>query len=155
MQNIYPCLWFDHCAQEAVNFYLAVFPESRIIQTNYYPAEGLADFQKEFAGEVLTIECEIRGNRFMALNAGSEFKFNESISFVVECESQEEIDRYWDILIKDGGQESFCGWLKDKYGLSWQIAPKNIEALIKDPNVFAAMMRMKKIIIKDLYTHES
>src|SRR5947209_2014282 len=131
MKKITPNLWFDHNAQEAVDFYLTVFPDSKIISTTYYPhsaEEGLADFQKEFAGKILTIEFELSGNRFVAINAGSEFKFNESISFSVPCKDQTEIDFYWKQLsnVKESEQ---CGWCKDKYGLSWQIVPENMEEL--------------------------
>jgi predicted 3-demethylubiquinone-9 3-methyltransferase (glyoxalase superfamily) len=116
-KNNTPNLWFDHNAKEAVDFYLEVFPDSKIISTTYYPNKGLADFQKEFAGKVLTIEFDLSGNRFVAINAGPEFKFNESISFVVPCKDQKEIDYYWEHLssVKESEQ---CGWCKDKYGLS-------------------------------------
>ena len=150
MQKIVPNLWFDHSAEEAVNYYLSVFPDSKITKTHYYPTEGLADFQKDFAGKVLTIEFELFGQQFVAINAGSEFKFNESVSFMIVCKDQEEIDMYWNKLTSDGGQESVCGWLKDKYGLSWQVAPEGIDELVKKPEAFAKMMTMKKIIIADL-----
>jgi predicted 3-demethylubiquinone-9 3-methyltransferase (glyoxalase superfamily) len=153
MKKIIPNLWFNKNAQEAVDFYLGVFPDSRIISTAHYPnteEEGLADFQKDLAGDVLTIEFELSGNRFTAINAGPEFKFNEAVSFVIECKDQEEIDYYWDTLTADGGEESVCGWLKDKYGLSWQVSPENWEELNKKPGAFANMMQMKKIIIADL-----
>ena len=94
-KQITPNLWFDHNAKEAVEFYVSVFPDSTIIATTYYPKEGLADFQKEFAGKELTVEFELSGNRFVAINAGSEFKFNEAISFSIPCKDQEEIDYYW------------------------------------------------------------
>ncbi len=153
MNKITPCLWFDHTAEEAVDFYLSVFPESKKITTTYYPSEGLQDFQKEFAGKVLTIEFEILGHRYLALNAGSEFKFNESISLLISCKDQKEIDYYWEALTKDGGQESVCGWLKDKYGLSWQVAPENFDQeVVGNPKAFANMMKMKKIVIANLYT---
>jgi predicted 3-demethylubiquinone-9 3-methyltransferase (glyoxalase superfamily) len=152
MKKITPNLWFDHNAEEAVNFYIKVFPESKIISTTYYPMsaeEGLADFQKEFAGKVLTVEFELCGNRFVAINAGPEFKFNESISFAVPCKDQEEIDYYWKQLssVKESEQ---CGWCKDKYGLSWQIVPENMEKLMKKPGAFAKLMNMHKIEIEGL-----
>ncbi len=152
MKKITPNLWFDHNAEAAVNFYLSVFPESKIISTTYYPKsteEGLADFQKEFAGKVLTIEFELSGNRFVAINAGSEFKFNEAVSFSVPCKDQKEIDFYWEKLssVKESEQ---CGWCKDKYGLSWQIVPENMEELMKKPGSFAKMMEMHKIDIAGL-----
>ncbi len=150
MQKIIPNLWFDNNAEEAVNYYLTVFKDGKINQTNYYPTEGLADFQKDFAGKVLTIEFEILGQTFVAINAGPDFSFTEAVSFLINCKDQEEIDYYWDALTKDGGQESVCGWLKDKYGLSWQVAPEDIDKLVQNPNSFANMMKMKKIIIEDL-----
>lgn len=155
-QKIVPNLWFDHNADEAVDFYLSVFKDGKILSKTYYPTTGLEDFQKEFAGKVLTITFELKGIVFTAINAGSEFKFNESISMAVNCKDQEEIDYLWDVLSKNGGEESVCGWLKDKYGLSWQIVPENMEALMLDakgqynPKAFASMMQMKKIIIADL-----
>lgn len=129
---------------------MSVFPDGKIISTQYYPMEGLLDFQKDFAGKVLTIEFEILGQTFIAINAGPEFTFNESVSFLINCKDQEEIDYYWNTLTQNGGQESVCGWLKDKYGLSWQVAPENIDALVQDPRLFSKMLEMKKIIIKDL-----
>jgi predicted 3-demethylubiquinone-9 3-methyltransferase (glyoxalase superfamily) len=152
MQKIIPNLWFKGNAKEAVDFYLSVFPESKIHATHYYPKEGLADFQKDFAGKVLTIEWEMLGQRFVAINAGDEFTFNESVSFAITCKDQKEIDYYWDVLTKNGGEESVCGWLKDKYGLSWQVAPEGIDKLVENPKAFTNMMKMKKIIIADLQT---
>lgn len=152
MQKITPNLWFDHNAKEAIDFYVSVFPDAKIINTSYYPKtkeEGLADFQKDLAGDVLTIDFELFGQRFTAINAGSEFKFNESVSFMISCEDQEEIDYYWENLTADGGKESVCGWLKDKYGLSWQVTPQNMEELIKKPGAFQTMMKQKKIIIAE------
>jgi len=297
MQKIIPNLWFKGNTQEAVDFYLSVFPVSKIITTHYYPKEGLADFQKAFAGKILTIEFEVWGQRFVGINAGPEFtpnpscsfmvnfdpsrdkdaenhieemwnklmdggkvlmpfqaydfskkygwiedkygfswqliltdphgdprpniipallfvtenctqaenavsyylsvfkdskkgivarypsgmggnkegsimfsdfvlqnswfvamdasnkdhkfKFNEAVSFAIPCKDQKEIDYYWDMLTKNGGQESVCGWLKDKYGLSWQVYPEGIDEWVKDPKAFAKMMTMKKIIIAD------
>ena len=148
LQKITPNLWFDGNAKEAVEFYLSVFSNSRIISTEYYPKEGLADFQKEMAGKVLTIEFSLMGNPFVAINAGPEFKFNESISFSIPCKDQEEIDYYWKKLSTVPESEQ-CGWCKDKYGLSWQVVPENIAKLMKRPNAFANMMQMKKLIIKD------
>ena len=151
MKKITPNLWFDHNAHEAVDFYLGVFPDSKIVSTMYYPEsteEGLPDFQKEFAGKVLSIEFELSGNRFVAINAGPEFTFNESVSFSVPCKDQKEIDYYWEKLssVKESEQ---CGWLKDKYGLSWQIVPENVEELMKNPGAFEVMMQQKKIILAE------
>jgi len=152
MQKIIPNLWFDKNAQEAAAYYLSVFKDGKIINTTYYPnseSEGLADFQRDFAGKVLTVEFEILGMRFIGINAGPEFKFNEAISLMIPCKDQAEIDYYWETLTSGGGQESVCGWLKDKYGLSWQVAPENWEELNKRPGAFKKMMGMKKIIIDD------
>lgn len=155
-QKIVPNLWFDHNAEEAVNYYLSIFKDGKIITKTYYPETGLQDFQKEFAGKILTISFEIHGMQMVAINAGSDFKFNESISLQVNCRDQEEIDYLWDALTQNGGVESVCGWLKDKYGLSWQIVPENLESLMIDAEgkynqkAFAAMMQMKKFIIADI-----
>ncbi len=148
-QKITPNLWFDGNAQEAVNYYLSVFKNSRIISTEYYPKtkeEGLADFQLNLAGKVLTIEYELDGMSFVAINAGSEFKFNESVSFSVVCKDQEEIDYFWSKLSAVPEAEQ-CGWCKDQFGLSWQIVPENTNELLKKPGAFANMMQMKKIEI--------
>ena len=151
MKNITPNLWFDGNAKEAVEFYVSVFPNSKIISTVYYPnsaEEGLADFQLNLAGKVLTIDFELSGTRFTAINAGPEFKFNESVSFSIPCEDQKEIDYYYDKLSAVPESE-ICGWCKDKYGLSWQVVPKNMEELMKRSNAFAKLMKMSKIVIKD------
>lgn len=151
MKLITPNLWFDGNAKEAVDFYVSVFPDSKIISTVNYPnskEEGLADFQLDLAGKVLTVDFELSGNRFVAINAGPEFKFNESVSFSIPCADQEEIDYYWERLSKVPESEQ-CGWCKDQYGLSWQIVPENMEELMKRPNAFANMMNMHKIVIAD------
>ncbi len=148
MKTITPSLWFDGNAQEAIEFYVSVFPDSKITATEYYPTEGLADFQKELAGKVLTIEFELSGNKFMAINAGSEFKFNESVSFSIPCKDQAEIDYYWEKLSKVPEVEQ-CGWCKDQYGLSWQVVPENASELLKRPKAFTNMMQMKKLVISD------
>jgi predicted 3-demethylubiquinone-9 3-methyltransferase (glyoxalase superfamily) len=147
-QKIVPNLWFDGNAKEAVEFYLSVFPDSKAIGTSYYPEEGLLDFQKDLAGKELTIDFELHGNRFTAINAGPEFKFNESISFSINCEDQEEIDYYWSKLSAVPESEQ-CGWCKDKFGLSWQVVPKNMEELMKRPDAFTKMLEMKKLVIAD------
>ena len=151
MKQITPNLWFDGNAQEAVEFYVSLFPDSKIISTEYYPKtkeEGLADFQLNLAGKVLTVEYELSGNRFVAINAGPEFKFNEAVSFSVPCKDQAEIDYYWEKLsaVKESEQ---CGWCKDKFGLSWQIVPENMAELMKRPGAFAKLMPMKKLVIAD------
>ncbi len=150
MQKITPNLWFDRNAEEAVNYYLSIFPEGKIVLKTYYPTERLLDFQQEFAGKVLAIYFQLFGQDYVAINAGSEFKFNESVSFNISCKDQTEIDYYWNKLTSDGGAESVCGWCKDKYGLSWQINPENIEDLIQKPTAFSKMLQMKKIIIDEL-----
>ncbi len=146
IQKITPNLWFDGNAKEAVEFYVSVFPDSKIVTTSYYPTEGLADFQKSLAGKELTLDFELAGQRFTAINAGPEFKFNESVSFMVACKDQAEIDYYWEKLSAVPESEQ-CGWIKDKHGLSWQIIPSNMEDLMKKPGAFAKLMEMKKIEI--------
>jgi len=143
MPEITPFLWFDGRAEEAMNFYLSVFKDGKVLNV------GRKD------GKVLVVTFELAGQRFMALNAEPIFKFNESVSFFVNCEGQDEVDYYWNRLL-EGGQESQCGWLKDKFGLSWQIIPSALMRLMGDPDpakskaVFDAMMKMKKIVVKDL-----
>jgi predicted 3-demethylubiquinone-9 3-methyltransferase (glyoxalase superfamily) len=151
MKKITPNLWFDGNAKDAVDFYISVFPDSKTISTVNYPKsaeEGLAPFQLNMAGKVLTIDFELSGNRFVAINAGSEFKFNESVSFSIPCEDQKEIDYYWSKL-SDNPKNEQCGWCKDKYGLSWQVVPKHMDELMKRPNAFAKLMKMHKIVIED------
>ncbi len=150
-QAIKPSLWFDHNAKEAVDYYVSVFPNSKILHTAYYPKskeEGLADFQQDLAGEVLALEFELNGVRFSAINADSTFKFNESVSFTVPCKDQVEIDFYWEKLSKVPESEQ-CGWCKDQFGLSWQIVPANMEELLAKPDGFKKMMNMHKIVIAD------
>ncbi|MEK7625923.1 MAG: VOC family protein [Patescibacteria group bacterium] len=151
MQKITPNLWFDGNAKEAVDYYVSVFPDSKIISTEYYPKtaeEGLADFQKDLAGDVLTIEFSLNGMEFVAINAGSEFKFSEAVSFSIACKDQEEIDYYWEKLSTVPEAEQ-CGWCKDQFGLSWQVVPDNTYELLKRPGAFAKMMKMKKLIIAE------
>jgi predicted 3-demethylubiquinone-9 3-methyltransferase (glyoxalase superfamily) len=147
-KDIIPNLWFDGNAKEAADFYVSVFPDSRIVNTTYYPSQGLADFQKDMAGKELTVEYELSGHRFVAINAGPEFKFNEAVSFSIACKDQEEIDYYWGKLSAVPESEQ-CGWCKDKYGLSWQVVPENVDELMKRPQAFEHMMQMKKLIIAD------
>lgn len=150
-KQITPNLWFDGNAKEAVDFYISVFPDSKVISTEYYPnsaEEGLADFQQELAGKVLTVEFELSGNPFVAINAGPEFKFNEAVSFSVPCKDQEEIDYYWKKLSKVPESEQ-CGWCKDQYGLSWQIVPENMGELMKKSDAFKTLMNQHKIVIAD------
>lgn len=150
-QKITANLWFDGNAKEAVDFYLSVFPGSKLVATSHYPSsteEGLADFQKDLAGKELTLEFEIMGQQFVAINAGPEFKFNEAISFAISCEDQKEIDYYWEKLSSVPESEQ-CGWCKDRFGLSWQVVPKNMAELMQQPGAFSHMMQMKKLIIAD------
>ncbi len=151
MQKITPNLWFDGNAEEAVNYYVSVFPDGKIISTEYYPTsaeEGLADFQLDMAGKVLTVAFELLGTRFVAINAGPEFKFNEAVSFEVPCKDQEEIDYFWSKLSHVPESEQ-CGWCKDKFGLSWQIVPEDMGELMKKPNAFKTMMNQHKIVIAE------
>lgn len=155
MQKITTCLWFDDQAEEAVNFYTSVFKNSKIGSTSRYD-EASSKAAGRPAGSVLTMSFELEDRQFMALNGGPIFKFNESVSLVVNCEDQEEIDYYWDKLISGGGQESMCGWLKDKFGLSWQIVPAELGKLMsskepgKSQRVMAALLQMKKLDINAL-----
>jgi len=142
--RITPFLWFDSNAEEAVEFYLTVFKNSRRLD-----AVRTSDDSGGQTGGILTIAFELDGQKFMALNGGPTFKFTEAISFVVRCDSQEEVDRYWSKL-SAGGAEIQCGWLKDKFGLCWQIVPARLPALIKNPKAMQAMLRMKKIDIAEL-----
>jgi len=154
--KITSCLWFDMQAAEAANFYCSVFKNSRIIRTAYYGKAG-HEIHKMPEGAVLTVEFELNGNRFMALNGGPVFKFNEAVSFVIDCETQEEIDYYWDKLTEGGDKNAQqCGWLKDKYGLSWQVVPVKLAEFMsgKDQEttdrVMMVMLQMKKLDIKAL-----
>jgi predicted 3-demethylubiquinone-9 3-methyltransferase (glyoxalase superfamily) len=142
--RITPFLWFDSNAEEAVNFYLSIFKNSRRLDALRSPTDPTVPKDK-----VLTISFELDGQRFTALNGGPVFKFTEAVSFFVRCDSQEEIDYYWSKLLA-GGTESQCGWLKDKFGLSWQIVPARISELIKHPKAMQAMMKMKKLDIAEL-----
>ena len=155
MQKITPCLWFDNKAEEAANFYTSIFKNSKISNITRYGKEGYEIHGKE-AGTVMTMDFDIEGQKFLALNGGPEFKFNEAISFIVSCKTQKEVDYYWEKLTADGGQESVCGWLKDKYGVSWQIVPEVLSKLVGDPaseksqRAMKAMLQMKKIDIEGL-----
>jgi predicted 3-demethylubiquinone-9 3-methyltransferase (glyoxalase superfamily) len=149
---ITPCLWFDNQAEEAATFYTSIFKNSKIESTNRYGKEGF-EIHGQKEGTVMTTSFKINGQLFTALNGGPLFKFNESISFQVFCENQEEIDYYWDKLTADG-EEGQCGWLKDKFGISWQIIPDILPKLLSDPTkagkVTNAFMQMKKLEISKL-----
>ena len=142
--RITPFLWFDSNAEEAVEFYLTVFKNSRRLDKR-----KAADDSQRPAGKVLTIAFELDGQKFTALNGGPMFKFTEAVSFVVRCDSQQEVDDYWAEL-SAGGSEGQCGWLKDKFGLSWQIVPARLPELIKHPKAMQAMLGMKKLDIAEL-----
>src|SRR5436189_2670647 len=157
MQKITPFLWFDDQAEEAANFYTSIFKNSRVGNILRYGEEAARVSESgRPVGSVLTIEFEIAGQKFVALNGGPQFKFNESVSFVVNCETQDEVDYFWAKLTSDGGEESQCGWLKDKYGLSWQITPTVLIDMLhdKDPQkaerVMKAMLQMQRIDIEKL-----
>ena len=150
-QKITPMLWFNDNAEEAVNFYTSLFPNSKILSIERYGEAGPGP-----EGSVMTASFQLAGQQFVALNGGPHFKFTEAISWVIYCDSQAEVDHYWEKLTADGGEESQCGWLKDKYGLSWQVTPRVLIQLIQDPDkekanrVFQAMLTMKKIEIPKL-----
>jgi len=153
-RKLTPCLWFDSEAEEAANFYVSVFKNSRIGKISRYGKEGYEVHGRK-AGTVMTVEFKIEGQKFLALNGGPHFKFNEAISFQVHCQTQEEVDYFWSKL-SEGGKEAPCGWLKDKFGLSWQIIPDVLPQLLTDKNiekagrVMKSMLQMKKIDIAAL-----
>ena len=150
MSKITPWLWFDTEGEEAATFYTSVFKNSRILSVDRYGEAGPRP-----AGSVMTVSFELDGQEFVALNGGPNFTFNESVSFLVDCDSQDEVDYYWDRLC-EGGEESQCGWLKDKYGVSWQVVPSELRELLGDPvpakaqAAMAAMLQMSKIDIETL-----
>ncbi|MGH3714091.1 MAG: VOC family protein [Micromonosporaceae bacterium] len=151
MQKITTFLWYDNQAEEAAEFYTTVFDNSRIVEVTRYGSAGPGE-----PGSVMTVTFELAGQQFIALNGGPQFTFNEAISLSVECESQEEVDTLWEKLTADGGEPGPCGWLKDRYGLSWQIEPRRLNDLLRDPDpvksqrVMKAMLGMGKIDIKGL-----
>ncbi len=145
MKKITPFLWFDSQAEEAMNFYVSLFKNSKVGSVSRGPDD-----------KAFTVSFELDGQEFMGVNAGPQFKFNEAVSMSVNCEDQAEVDYFWNALTADGGEESMCSWCKDKYGLSWQIVPKQLGELMGDPDpeksgrVMQAMLKMKKIIVADL-----
>ena len=149
-QRITPNLWFDTEAEEAANFYVSVFDNSRIVFVSHYTEAGPRE-----AGTVMTVEFELDGQRFVGINGGPQFKFDEAVSFQINCETQEDVDFFWERLT-EGGEESQCGWLKDKFGLSWQVVPGGMEELFTDPDperaqrAMQAMLGMRKIDIAAL-----
>ncbi len=150
MPRITPNLWFDTEGLEAAEYYVSIFPNSKVTNVTHYNEAGPRP-----AGTVLTVEFVLDGQEFVAINGGPEFKFNEAVSFAITCEDQDEIDYYWSKLT-DGGEEGPCGWLKDKYGVSWQIVPEMLQEMINDPDkakmerAFTAMLQMKKLDIAAL-----
>ena len=148
--SITTCLWFDTRGEEAAELYCSLIPNSRVLGTTPY-ADGT-----ERAGQVMTVDFELDGRPCIALNGGPEYTFTEAVSFMIRCADQEEVDRYWDALVADGGEEGPCGWLKDRFGLSWQVVPDVLVELTTGPDrevaarVTQAMYRMRKIVIADL-----
>jgi predicted 3-demethylubiquinone-9 3-methyltransferase (glyoxalase superfamily) len=146
MQKITPFLWFDDNAEAAINFYVSLFDDAAITSVSHYPDEVPGR-----GGQVMSASFQLEGQEFMALNGGPQFKFNEAVSFFVRCHTQDEVDRLWSALTADGGEEGECGWLKDKFGLSWQIIPTLLNDLLSDPDparagrAMNAMLQMKKI----------
>ncbi len=146
MQKITPCLWYNGTAEEAVNLYMSIFPHAAIKEVSRY-----GDAMPDMAGKVLTINFQLFGQDFIALNAGPDFQFTEAISLVIDCKDQAEVNWYWEKLTADGGEESMCGWLKDKFGVSWQVIPAALYSLINSPDpekaqrATRAMLQMHKI----------
>ena len=151
MTTITPNLWFDEQGLEAAEFYTSIFPNSRIDQVSHYGEAGPRP-----AGTVMTVSFELDGHPFVAINGGPEFTFDEAVSFEISCETQEEVDRYSERLTADGGEQGPCGWVKDRYGLSWQVVPKRLPELIgsgdgeASQRVMAAMLKMRKLDIAEL-----
>jgi predicted 3-demethylubiquinone-9 3-methyltransferase (glyoxalase superfamily) len=149
--KIVPNLWFDTEAEQAAEFYCSVFPNSRILSSSRYP-----DAVPDKAGTVMVVEFELDGHRFTGINGGPEFKFDEAVSFQINCRDQDEVDYYWEKLTADGGRESMCGWLADKFGLSWQVVPEGMEELFADPDperanrAMQAMFQMHKLDVAAL-----
>ena len=152
MPTLTPNLWFDGNAEDAANFYASVFPDGHVINVN----RAAADAPGLTKGDVITVDWTMLGQHFTGINGGPDFKFNEAISLAIDCADQAEVDRYWDALTADGGQESMCGWLKDRFGLSWQIVPVRLYELMTDPDparaqaTAAAMLQMQRIVVADL-----
>jgi predicted 3-demethylubiquinone-9 3-methyltransferase (glyoxalase superfamily) len=156
MQKISPCLWFDDNAEEAVKFYVSIFKNSKVGNVTRYGKEGY-EIHKKKEGSVMTIDFEIEGQKFLALNGGPIFKFNEAISFQIYCDTQEEIDYYWEKLTEGGDKNAqVCGWLKDKFGVSWQVVPIALIKMLQDKDskkterVMKAMLQMQKLDIDAL-----
>jgi predicted 3-demethylubiquinone-9 3-methyltransferase (glyoxalase superfamily) len=154
MRQLTPHLWFDDQAEDAAKFYTETFKNSKILATARYP-KAAEEVSGKPAGSVMTVEFEIEGQRFVALNGGPDFKFNESVSFMIPCADQAEVDYFWERLT-DGGEESVCGWLKDRYGLSWQVVPERLNEMLEDKDqrkveaVTASFMNMRKLDLATL-----
>ena len=150
-QKITPNLWFDMNAEEAANFYVDLFDDGRILNVARYPEGSPGP-----AGEVMTVEWELNGQKFVGINGGPQFQFSEAVSFMISCKDQEEVDYYWDRLTADGGKEGQCGWLSDRFGLAWQVVPDGMDEVFNDPDPakaersMTAMMKMKKLDIAEL-----
>jgi predicted 3-demethylubiquinone-9 3-methyltransferase (glyoxalase superfamily) len=156
MQKISPCLWFDNNAEDAVQFYISIFKNSKVDNVTRYGKEGY-EFHKKQEGTIMTIDFELEGQKFLALNGGPIFKFNEAISFQIYCDTQEEIDYYWDKLTEGGDKNAqVCGWLKDKFGVSWQVVPLVLIKMLQDKDskkmerVMKAMLQMHKLDVNAL-----
>ena len=151
MPTLTPNLWFDTQAEEAAQYYCSIFPDSRIVNVSHYTEAAPGK-----AGQVLTVDFELQGQRFTALNGGPQFKFDEAVSFQISCKDQDEVDHYWEKLTADGGEEGPCGWCKDRYGLSWQVVPEGIDELFGDDDperakrAMEAMFGMRKLDIAAL-----
>ena len=152
LDKITPCLWFDGVAEEAASFYVSLFPDSRIDGVHTAPSDNPSGKR----GDVLTVDFTLGGRSYIGLNGGPDFQFNEAISLSIDCDDQAEVDRYWNALIADGGEPSVCGWLKDRYGLSWQVVPRQLTAMVNGPDreaagrAFDAMLKMTKIDVAEL-----
>jgi predicted 3-demethylubiquinone-9 3-methyltransferase (glyoxalase superfamily) len=152
MTSITPCLWFDHNAEEAAKFYTSIFPDSHIDRVDRSPADNPS--MRE--GEVMTVDFTLLGRRYIGLNGGPDFHFTEAVSFSIDCKDQAEVDHYWDLLTADGGEPSVCGWLKDRFGLSWQVVPKRLTEMYQSPDrdgarrAMEAMLKMQKLDVAKL-----
>ena len=152
MPKIVPNLWFDTQAEQAAEYYAATFPDSRVDSVNRSPA----DYPSGRKGDVVTVDFTVLGQQFTGINGGTDFSFNEAVSFLIECDDQAEVDRYWDRLIGDGGEPGPCGWLKDKFGVSWQVVPRRLNELVNSDDkagaerAMEAMLRMGKLDVAEL-----
>jgi predicted 3-demethylubiquinone-9 3-methyltransferase (glyoxalase superfamily) len=152
VSKITPCLWFNGTAEEAAQFYLSIFPDSRIDKIH----RSAADNPSGSAGDVLTVDFSLAGQPFIGLNGGPEFQFNEAVSFSIDCADQAEVDRYWAALVQGGGEHSVCGWLKDRFGVSWQVIPRQLPEMLDGPDregaarAMKAMLEMTKLDVEKL-----